>query len=472
MVRKKRNRRITEGGLLGKSMNTVTTRDTGFRYTEPDIILQMPELFMFDMRAYMNSLDAAKSIDFYSRVRLYDMYESALLDLHLSGIIDKRRIGVSRIPIEFRRDGKPDEQINAQIRSPWFRTFVKDVLMSKFWGFSAFQFDRNEKGWIEYYKIPYKHYDPVRRILLHMQSDQDGVPIEDFPNTLVVCDDPRGLGMLAELVPMVLYKRGNFGDWAKFCQIFGMPIREYTYDAGDEEARKRLIMDARSQGGNAVYIHPKESSLNLIESSNKSGTVDLYERLKDACNTEMSVRVLGNTLTTDAKSTGTQALGTVHQEEEDALKQDDRDFVLDILNYEMTDIFANLGINTEGGEFVYVENLKLDPNKHVDVIQKAKAMGLPIDDDYLYKVLKIEKPENYEQLKAEIQAQEEANRQLQQQMANAMGTPKTKEEMELRNRMISFLNKNLTLDNSNELDNARLTGFFGLAPNGNGALEF
>ena len=80
MVRKKRTRRITEGGLLGKSMNTVTTRDTGFRYTEPDIILQMPELFMFDMRAYMNSLDAAKSIDFYSRVRLYDMYESALLE--------------------------------------------------------------------------------------------------------------------------------------------------------------------------------------------------------------------------------------------------------------------------------------------------------------------------------------------------------------------------------------------------------
>lgn len=435
--------------MLGRSVSTKI--DTGFRYTEPDIILQMPELFMFDMRTYMNSLEAAKSIDFYSRVRLYDMYESALLDLWLSGIINKRLIGVSRIPVEFRRDGKPDEAVNRQIRSPWFRKFVKDVLMSKFWGFAAFQFFKDDKGWITYENIPYKHYDPVRRQILKMQSDNEGVPIEAWPNTLVVCDDPRGLGMLAELVPMVLYKRGNFGDWAQFCQIFGMPIREYTYDAGDEEARKRLIQDARTQGGNAVYIHPKESSLNIIESSNKSGTVDLYNTFKEACNTEMSVRVLGNTLTTDSKATGTQALGTVHQDEENAIKEDDRDFVLDVLNYEMTEIFSNLGINTEGGEFVYVETIKLDPNKQVDVIQKAKAMGLPISDDYLYRILKIEKPDNYEELKAEITAQEEANRKLQEKMANALDKPKTKEEVELRNKMMSF---------------------FGPAPKKSGALEF
>lgn len=435
--------------MLGRSVST--TIDTGFRYTEPDIILQMPELFMFDMRTYMNSLEAAKSIDFYSRVRLYDMYESALLDLWLSGIINKRLIGVSRIPVEFRRDGKPDEAVNRQIRSPWFRKFVKDVLLSRFWGFAAFQFFKDDKGWITYENIPYKHYDPVRRQILKMQSDNEGVPIEAWPNTLVVCDDPRGLGMLAELVPMVLYKRGNFGDWAQFCQIFGMPIREYTYDAGDEEARKRLIQDARTQGGNAVYIHPKESSLNIIESSNKSGTVDLYNTFKEACNTEMSVRVLGNTLTTDSKATGTQALGTVHQDEENAIKEDDRDFVLDVLNYEMTEIFSNLGINTEGGEFVYVETIKLDPNKQVDVIQKAKAMGLPISDDYLYRILKIEKPDNYEELKAEITAQEEANRKLQEQMANALEKPRNKEEVELRNKMMSF---------------------FGLAPKKSGALEF
>ena len=52
--------------------------------------------------------------------------------------------------------------------------------------------------------------------------------------------------------------------------------------------------------------------------------------------------MLGNTLTTDAKSTGTQALGSVHKEEEDEMNSDDRDFILDILNYDMRPISPHL----------------------------------------------------------------------------------------------------------------------------------
>lgn len=439
------------------------------RSIEPDIILQMPELFYFDMRAYVASMQSAEAIDFYSRTRLYDMYRSALLDLHLSGIIDKRLVGVSRIPIEFRRDGKPDEAVNREIRAPWFRRFVKDVLWSKFWGFSLFQFYRDGDGFIGYYKVPCKHYDPVRRVILKRQSDTDGIPVDSFADMVCVCEDPRSLGMLAELVPMVLYKRGDMADWAQFCQIFGMPIREYTYDAGDEDARRRLLQDARSQGANAVYIHPKESALNLIESANKSGTVDLYERFKDACNTEMSVRVLGNTLTTDSKTTGTQALGTVHQEEEDHIKADDRDFVLDVLNFTMRPVFGSLGVSTEGGEFSYVENRTLNPSQQVDVIQKAMAMGLPIADDYIYETLLIDRPEDYDRMKAEIQARQDADRRLKEQLARQAGGEDTGgggEEPPRRTRTARTDNR------STDGFWGRMRRFFGVAPRRDGALPF
>lgn len=436
----KKERRIVQGGM------TATTNNSG-RPTriEQDIILQMPTLFFFDMNSYMQSINAAKAIDFYSRWSLYDMYESALFDLHLRGIIDKRLIGVSRIPIEFRRNGKPDEEINKHIRSPWFRRFVKDVLWSKFWGFSLFQFYR-DGDWISYDLIPRKHYDPVKKQLLKNQSDSAGLPIEAFSNMLWVGEEPRGLGILAELVPMVLYKRGDFADWAQFCQIFGMPIREYTYDAGDEETRKRLIADARRQGANAVYIHPKESSLNLIESANKSGTVDLYERFKDSCNSEMSVRVLGNTLTTDSKANGTQALGVVHQEEENELKADDRDFVLDVLNYDMADIFDNLNIDTTGGEFVYLENKRIKPSEQIEIVQKLHQMGLPMSDDYLYETFHVDKPADYEDLKA---AKEKEKIDLKQQK-------------ELYREQLAGLRQPEKGTVRNLTD--RLKGFFGEAP--------
>ena len=118
-------KRITQGGMAVLP---------GQRF--PDVVLQMPEVFYFDMNAYMNSVKSAKSIDYSNRVRLYDMYESALLDLHLSGVIAKRLRGVTKIPIEFQRNGEPDDTINAQLHSPWFKELRKDLVWSEFWGYT------------------------------------------------------------------------------------------------------------------------------------------------------------------------------------------------------------------------------------------------------------------------------------------------------------------------------------------------
>lgn len=403
MNRKKKNSpkqgKIIQGGMLVSQ---------GMR--QPDIVLQMPEIFMFDMNAYMQSVKAAKGIDFSNRARLYDMYDSASLDLHLSGVIAKRMRGVTKIPIEFRRNGVPDDEINKQIKSPWFKQLRKDLVMSEFWGFTLVQFYLNDEGNIRYDLINRKHYDPIHRKLLKYQGSMDGVPIDDFPDMLFVGSE-RDLGIYAELLPAVLYKRGDMSDWAQFCNIFGMPVREYTYDAGDEEARRRVIADARRQGANAAYIHPKESELKLVEAGNKTGSSDLYRTFAEYWDSKMSIRVLGNTLTTDAKSTGTQALGSVHKEEEDEMNSDDRDFILDILNYDMRPIFASLGFNVEGGEFVYAKKDKINPAQQIDIVQKLSSMGLPIDDDYLYETFCVAKPDNYKQLKEEKEAAKAAFRE-------------------------------------------------------------
>lgn len=66
-----------------------------------------------------------------------------------------------------------------------------------------------------------------------------------------------------------------------------------------------------------VFIHGKDTELNLKEAGNKSGSADLYDKLCERCNSEISKLVLGNTLTTEASKTGTQALGTVHKKVED-----------------------------------------------------------------------------------------------------------------------------------------------------------
>ncbi len=442
MNRKKKNSpkqgKIIQGGMLVPQ---------GTR--QPDIVLQIPEMFMFDMNAYMQSVKAARGIDFSNRARLYDMYDSASLDLHLSGVIAKRMRGVTKIPIEFRRNGVPDDAINNQIKSPWFKQLRKDLVMSEFWGFTLVQFYLNDEGNIRYDLINRKHYDPIHRKLLKYQGSMDGVPIDDFPDMLFVGSE-RDLGIYAELLPAVLYKRGDMSDWAQFCNIFGMPVREYTYDAGDEDARRRVIDDARRQGANAAYIHPKESELKLVEAGNKTGSSDLYRTFAEYWDSKMSIRVLGNTLTTDAKSTGTQALGSVHKEEEDEMNSDDRDFILDILNYDMRPIFASLGFNVEGGEFVYAKKDKINPAQQIDIVQKLSSMGLPIDDDYLYETFCVAKPDNYKQLKEEKEAVKAAFRE----QLDLQGNDDDKKKQDKNTDKTAF--------------KQHLKSFFGLAP-GKGA---
>ena len=433
-----KDRRITAGGF---------TQITEER-RRLDIILQSPELFHFDIGSYMNSLQSATAIDMYSRIRLYDMYSSAFMtDPHLIGIHRKRLVGACRTPIEFIRNEKADDQINELLKQPWFRRFRKEVVESEFWGFSLLQFYRDIDGNIDFDSIPRKHYDPVQKIILRYQSDTDGAPLEMFSNTLVVGNDPRGLGIMSAVMPYVLYKRGNIGDWAQFCQIFGMPIREYTYDAGDEEARRRLVEDARKQGANAVYIHPEGSTLTLHESGNKSGSSDLYNNFSDKCDSQMSIAILGNTLTTDAKATGTQALGTVHKQEEDEIKDEDQALILSVLNSaHMRKILASLGYNVEGGEFRFIEVKDIDKTVQLQVVTQMMDRGLPIDDDYLYDTFDIDKPANYDQMKAEAQkkADEKAAQQqavMQELQKQGKSNPKNEAEVSFWNKVKGFFSE-------------------------------
>ena len=202
----------------------------------------------------------------------------------------------------------------------------------------------------------------------------------------------------------MIYKRNTTGDWSQFSEVFGMPIQEYTYDSDDEGSRERAISDAANVGSLATFVHGQDTSLNLIEAGNKTGSADVYERLCERCNNEISKLFLGNTLTTESSDTGTQALGTVHKKGEDKIAQSDRLYVLDVLNYEAADIFARMGIYTTGGEFCFPEKKDLDPTSKINILtQLCTGFNLPVDDDYLYEEFGISKPANYEMIKKEEQ---------------------------------------------------------------------
>ena len=130
------------------------------------IVLTQPKRFGIDIADFTSAVRAAEDVDFSRRYKLYDLYSDILMDTHLSCVIEKRRNAVLCADIEFWRDGKPDEAVNEQIKSPWFSRLVTDIIDAKMWGFSLCQFYRQGE-WVDYDLIPRKHADPVRRLILH-----------------------------------------------------------------------------------------------------------------------------------------------------------------------------------------------------------------------------------------------------------------------------------------------------------------
>jgi phage gp29-like protein len=420
------------------------------------IVLTQPKRFGIDIADYTASIRAMENVDYSRRYKLYDLYSDILMDAHLASVIEKRILAVTSSDIEFRRNGKPDEEINEQIRSPWFRRSIRDILNAQLWGFSLLQFYRNGR-WISYDLVPRKHADPVRRLILRQQTDITGTSWDEYADLLFV-GDKDDFGLLAKAAPWVIYKRNTTADWAQFSEVFGMPVREYIYETDDDEARQRCMEDAKNTGSLAILIHSTESKVNLLESGNKTGSADLYERLCERCNSEISKLILGNTLTTESKDKGTQALGTVHKKVEDKVAKADRRFVLDVLNYEMTDIFLSMGINTAGGEFCFPEPKDIDLATKASILtQMRTTFNLPISDDYLYEEFGIEKPKDYKQLKEQALQEQEPKQEptpAKGDLEDEPGGDGKKEPTKKKN----FTN--------------RLKGFFGQAPHDGAALDW
>lgn len=392
------------------------------------ILLTQPKRFGIDTADFMAAVRAAENVDFPQRSKLYDLYSDIMLDTHLSCVIEKRKNAVLCSGIEFRREGKPDERVNEQIHSPWFNRCIADLLDARFWGFSMLQFYRDGE-WVDYDLIPRKHVDPIRQQILHQQSDIIGTPWEEYRDLLFV-GGREDLGLLAKAAPWVIYKRNTTADWAQFSEVFGMPIQEYVYETDDEDSRKRALEDANSVGALATFIHGKDTELRLVEAGNKTGSAEVYERFCERCNNEISKLILGNTLTTESSENGTQALGTVHKKVEDKVAESDRLYILDILNYELTDIFAAMGINTQGGAFCFPERKEVDMNTKMSILTQLRTnFQLPVDDDWLYKEFGIEKPKNYDAVKAEQKEQcEQSEKQAQQAKPTEEGEGQEEEE--------------------------------------------
>ena len=319
------------------------------------LVVQPAKLQRADVETYKNAVNQAKW-GFYSK--WFDLVDNLLSDPFLQDQIDKLVGIVTNAALQFQIDGQPVDVINDLIETTEFEELLTEIVLSKVFGKSVVNTSFAPK--FDIFSFPRKHIY-VKNIGRKL-ADREKV-ITTMPGGLTGYDYTQDefilefgkdgdLGIMYRVAQYVIYKRGNFGDWAQYAEIFGMPFVLGKYNSTDTNARDQLFTSLSEIGGKPVAAVPKETDVEIVWNSG-SGSTDLYKSLKDACDEQIMIGVLGETMTTISGSSRSQSethLDTLDEKGKTLCR-----FVQRQLNSKFLPLLIKRGYPAAGGKFVFPE---------------------------------------------------------------------------------------------------------------------
>lgn len=352
-----------------------------------------------DIADYNNLLRSAENSPMETNYGLVDLMHDVERDPVLSSLIDKRCMAVTNTKLRCVKAGKDVEQIHPIIRSWEFKKMLREIVMSRFYGTTLIESYFKPK--FDFFSVPRKHIRPHAGIIAYEQYSNDGFSYREglFLNTMMELGDPGEFGLLIKAIPYVIYKRGCMGDWAQYAEIFGMPTRVGKYNGYDEATRIALKKALDEAGAALSIIIPEGASLDLKYPTTTSGSSDLYKELKNACDEQLSILLLGQTETTKSSQSSGYAQSKVHAGTEDEINADDRAYVIAVLESKWSQIAQYHGLPMDGVEWVWdFGHEALSLKDRIDIDLKLVELGLPIEQAYFYNTYGIPMPERTDSL--------------------------------------------------------------------------
>ena len=315
-----------------------------------------------------------------NREKYYNLCENLLSDGVLADAIDKLVENVTGEDIVFQVNGKNVDVMDALIDTPEFEELLREIALSKVYGRSVI-----ECSFVPDFKVfswPRKHcvirnmdkaISERRKLIVAKEGDTNGYDYTEDEFFFEVGKDDD-LGLMFRAAQYVIYKRGNFGDWAQYAEIFGMPFVLGKYNSTDITARDQLFTALGEIGGKPVAAVPKETDIEVVWGSG-SGSSDLYKTLKDACNEEILIAIQGETMTTISGSSLSQS--EVHRDTNSKKANSLRRFVQRMLNKHFVPMLQKRGYPVAGGKFVFPKST--EPVSVEEISKLSELIDIPAD---------------------------------------------------------------------------------------------
>jgi SPP1 gp7 family putative phage head morphogenesis protein len=260
-------------------------------------------------------------------------------------------------------------------------------------------------------------YRPTRWLLpdrdnpsvFRLQDDADpvwGVPL--WPGKWIVhvararSRYPAMSGLGPTIMWGYLFKRYGLTGWVSYVEKYGSPFRMGKYPRGTPQPDiDALGEQLENLGTDAWAAFPDDMGIDLKSDGGVRTGGDVYERLIDYLDRQVSKLVLGQTLTTEAGATGTQALGTVHNEVRRDIRDGDAAELAGTLTRDLVEVMyrANFGAGAVP-QWVFHTEPPTDTKAQAEaqeararVLAAARALGVTLSVEQVRRDLDVQPPE-------------------------------------------------------------------------------
>ncbi|MEO6176954.1 MAG: DUF935 family protein [Flavobacterium circumlabens] len=343
------------------------------------------------IKKWKDALTLAQLPENANRKPLLELYDSILLDSHLASVIETRVLKIKQSKFKIvDASGKSNPELNKLFEQPWFNSFIFHAVNSKFKGTTVVElWDLNPEtmGLANVNLIEPENVIPDKGLIVKENGDQTGYSYKEDPLKpyYIQIGKNKDLGILKDVAPDALTKKFAKASWSEFVEKYGIPPRWVTTDSYSESRENELADMMANMVSNHWAVLKGNEKIEVMNATGKD-SYEIFDKLIDRMNSEMTKRVLGQDGTTDAGANGTYGSLKVMQDVSDDRHDADKTDVKDLIN---SDLFWRLQLISpvytalKGYTFDWDDSKEMTADELVDKVCKLSTAGFEVDTKFI-----------------------------------------------------------------------------------------
>jgi len=315
------------------------------------------------------------------------VYEDAMLDTHLSAVIENRILRMLNKRFVIIDDkGITNPEKSQLINKKWFSKAVRYLMESIFYEYSLVQLIKDGNEIVGCNNIPRGHVIPELDIVVKNVTDDKGLDFTLFPDDLLFAKMYDGRGLLEKATPMTILKRHSWASWDEFEQVFGIPIRIAKLGSMSDPIKKEVAGWLEDMGSMSYGVFPNHAEIEIKEANNRDAFNVFFKKI-EAVDSQNSILINGQTMTVQNGSSHSQA--NVHQQTQDEITEADLKNILYWCNDILLPTMRRIGYKIGDNEKIGVERVT-NPVEKIKIDAVLMQNGYNLSKDYIERLYGVE----------------------------------------------------------------------------------